>query len=446
MKRNVLLLALMPALLLGCYPTRIVTTAPVVTDVPTNYSTVVTIPRTKTTTTTTQVYARGYDISLALDLQAVAAAFAQSNSVREFESLINNASYIISNLDLNNDGYVDYLRVLETIEGRNHVFLIQAVLAMDVYQDVATIVVENPGYYDYHIEIVGAPYIYGPSYIIRPVFVQRPVILPFLCTISYERWHSPWYWGHFPSYYRRPAPVYLNHYQAYVRTFMTNHVYCHEVVYVEKPHYQNYNRVVQSYARNDYERQHPETSFTVRNANVTTGSGSTARRVTNARDITVLNEASKSTSTTTASRSSSATRAGSTATKSTDTSASRTPSTTGTTRSSGSTATTGSSTSSRSASTAGTPSSKSTTSATRSSGNTSGSTTVRSRVSTSGSSDTRTTTVTGSGTTTVRRGSTSSGSTATRSSGSTSATRSSTGTSSSTSASSTTSATRGTRR
>lgn len=35
---------------------------------------------------------------------------------------------MISNLDLNQDGYVDYLRVVETVEGNTHVFVIEAVL------------------------------------------------------------------------------------------------------------------------------------------------------------------------------------------------------------------------------------------------------------------------------------------------------------------------------
>ena len=429
--------ALAALLLAGCYPTRIVTSVP---EVSTDYTTVVTIPRTKTTTTTTQVYARSYDISLQLDLQAVAAAFAQSSSVKEFESLINNASYIISNLDLNGDGYVDYLRVLETIEGRDHVFLIQAVLSPTVFQDVATIVVENPGYYDYCLEIVGAPFIYGPSYILRPVFLKRPPILPILCRTGYERWRSPWYWDHFPSYYKRPAPVYLNHYQAYIDTYMGNHEYCHEVSYPSQPHYQNYSRVCQSDQRNDYEKQHPESSFTVRNANVAVSG--TSRTVSNARDVKANNAATKTTSTTTtASRSSSTTRSSSTAsTKSgSTTSASRSSSTSGSTASASRSSSTSGSTasSSRSGSTTGASRSSSTGSSASSGTKSSGSTTVSSRVRNSGSTDTRTTTVTKSGgTTTVKRGSTSSSST--------SASRSSS--SGGTSSSSTTSATRGTRR
>lgn len=491
MRHNLLLLALVPCILAGCYPTRIVTTAPVPYGNTTEYSTVVTYPKTRTTTTTTQVYAKSYDISLQLDLQAVAAAFAQSSTVKEFESLLNNASYIISNLDLNNDGYVDYLRVLETVEGYDHVFLIQAVLAPNVFQDVATIVVENPSYFsDYHIEIVGSPFIYGPNYIVRPIFIQRPYVLTYLCRAGYQPWHSPWYWAHFPSYYKHPAPVFLNHYQAYIRTYMTNHVYCHEVMYPDRCHYQHYERVCKPMSCNDYAKSHPSEAFTVRNANVVTA-GAGSRTVTNARDIRAINDATKTTTTaTTASRNSSATRSSSvTSTKSTGsaTAASRSSSTTASepVRSASTSGTVSGTTATRSSSTAGTTAS--TPSATRSSstsGSTtaarssstvgsstaaasssrsastssapatrsSGSTTTSSRVRTSGSSATRTTTVNESGSQTVRRGSESasrsssaSNSTATRS-GSTSSSSAGATRSSSTAESSSTSSVRGTRR
>ena len=46
-----------------------------------------------------------------LDLQAVATAFSQSRNLRDFEQMLNDNRYRLSNLDLNNDGFIDYLRV-----------------------------------------------------------------------------------------------------------------------------------------------------------------------------------------------------------------------------------------------------------------------------------------------------------------------------------------------
>ena len=479
MKLRLTSIALAALLCASCFPTRIVTVSEPVSSIP-SYSTVVTVPKTHVTTTTTQVYATEPDISLYLDLQAVAAIFAQSSTVREFESLLNNSSYIISNLDLNRDGYVDYLRVVSAMQGYNHVFVIQAALGPNVYQDVATVVAEVPAYGSYTVEVIGSSYIYGPNYIIRPVYYTRPYIFNHICGRDYSPWKSPWYWNHYPSYYRHPAPVHLNHYHAYVNTFMKNHKYCHEVQYYNTCHYQNYQRLCSAICRNDYGKQYPERSFTVRNANVAVNNSAVtraenARTQANAYDVRMAYDATKTTTTsatrssgssssasatrgtgvtggssatrgTSASSGSSATRGTSTTTGSSATrnsgtssssagSASRGTSTSGTTSGSSTRGTASSSTgSSRSSASTSSSTGRSTgTSATRStsSGSTatrSGSSTTSSRVQSSGSSTTRTSTTTSSGQqSTVRRGSSSS--TATRSSGSTSTTTRSTGTS-----------------
>ena len=449
MKLRLTLIALAALLCTSCYPTRIVTVSSPVDNIP-QYRTVVTVPKTHVSTTTTQVYAANPDISLYLDLQAVAAAFAQSSTVKDFEMLLNNSSYMISNLDLNEDGYVDYLRVMSAMQGYNHVFVIQAVLAPDIYQDVATIVAEVPSYGNYYVEVIGSPYIYGPNYVVRPVYYTRPVIFSHICRYDYRPWTSPWYWNHFPSHYRHPAPVVLNHYHAYISTYMRNHRYCHEVHYYSHCHYPDYVRLCSRYNRNDYGRQHPERSFTVRNANVAVHNsaldrGGNARTSANAYDVRMAYDATKTTSTSTTRPSSSAstTRPSS----STSSSSTRPSSSASTTRPSGST----SSSSTRPSSSASTtrPSSSTSSSSTRPSSSasttrpSSSASTTSSRVKTSGSSSTRTSTTSSSGSqTTVRRGSTTSTST-TRSTGSsssrsTSSTTRSTGSTSSSRSTSTT--------
>ena len=496
MKIRLTSIALVTVFCTACFPTRIVTVSEPVRSTPT-YSTVVTMPKTHVTTTTTQVYATEPDISLYLDLQAVAAIFAQSSTVREFESLLNNSSYIISNLDLNRDGYVDYLRVVSAMQGYNHVFVIQAVLAPNVYQDVATVVAEVPSYGNYFVEVIGSSYIYGPNYVIRPVYYTRPYIFNHICRHDYSPWKSPWYWNHYPSYYKHPAPVHVNHYHAYVNTFMKNHKYCHEVHYYNTCHYRDYHRLCTTICRNDYGKQYPERSFTVRNANLPVNNSAVqraenaTRTQANAYDVRMAYDATKTT-TTSATRgsstgsSSSATRgtsasSGTSATRGTSGSTSSTRGTSGTSGSSatrgsastsgssatrgsstasGSSATRGSSTSSGSSATRGTGSTATSGSSTRGTATTgtsgsstrgtatssaatrSSSSTTSSRVQSSGSSSTRTSTTTSTGQqSTVRRGSSSS--TATRNTSSSSATRSS-GTSTSTRSSGTSSSTRST--
>lgn len=387
MKTRVSILAAVALLLTGCFPASIVTVSPY-NDYQRSYTTTVTVPRTRTVTTTTRVTPAIEDLSLYLDLQAVGSAFAQSRNIEEFESLLNNSSYIISNLDLNGDGYVDYLRVVEAVEGHNHVFIIQAVLAENVFQDIATIVVEAPASQQWHVQIIGAPFIYGPNYILDPFFVVRPPIFNHFYNFAYDYriWHSPWHWGHFPPYYKHPAPLLLGHYQAYVRTFMSNHRYCQRFDYPKERRYKELDRVAHDYMRNDYGQQHPERSFTKRTAEIPAAANGS--RVTNARDI--QSRASAGTTTTTSAASANARRSASSSSSS-SVSASTSPYTTASPS-----ARTSSSSSSRSASSGSTPS--------RSTGSVSS--TTRSNVRSSGSTNTRITTQSASGSTsTVNRNS-----------------------------------------
>ena len=377
------LLALAAICLPGCWIARITTEVPtteVVVPVKTVYTTQVTTPSPKVTTVTTfTVTNYNTDPCFYLDLNAVAAAFAESHSVREFEQIINSSRYMINNLDLNRDGWIDYLRVIETHRGYYHTLLIQACLAPGVFQDVATLVAERQANALY-VEVIGDRYLYGYNYIVRPVFVKRPPMWDIYGRPTYTVWSSPYYYGYFPSYYTKPKPVYLNHYQAYVNTYMTNHHYCHHCDYPQQPHYNGYTDMTQSHRRNDYAVAHPDNSFDHR---VTNPASSAGRQVNNAAQL--RKEVEKSTTTT-------------------STSATAKPSTTTTTSGRAH------STSSTSKTTATTATSKST-STTSSSRTTTArpSTSVDTRVNKSGTTRTTVKTTDDTGrTTTVKRGNTSS--------------------------------------
>src|SRR5690554_7845081 len=59
------------------------------------------------------VLAQNYDISDNHDLQAVASIVGESKDLEDFERRLNVSSILISNLELNGDSDVDYLRVVE---------------------------------------------------------------------------------------------------------------------------------------------------------------------------------------------------------------------------------------------------------------------------------------------------------------------------------------------
>lgn len=268
--------------LTSCW-TLIATVVPDKPVVPTQtvYTTHVTTPTPKYVSTTTTLTVTSYstDLSFYLDLQAVAAAFAEARSVQEFENLLNSSRYMINNLDLNGDGYIDYLRVLETRQGYYHALLIQACVAPSLFQDVATLVAERRSN-ALHVEVIGDPYLYGPNYIVRPVYVNRPPLWDAFGRPSYKPWCSPYHHGHWPSHYQRTKPVYLSHYQAYVNTYMKNHHYCHVCDYPSHIFYKDYHVMVKPHCRNDYRDQHPDKSFERR-----VNPNATSRNTYNARDL-----------------------------------------------------------------------------------------------------------------------------------------------------------------
>src|SRR5690606_14848596 len=150
----------------------------------------------------TTVTATNYDISDNLDLRAVASIFGESKDLADFEYRLNNPKTQISNLDLNRDGRVDYLRVIEAVEADTHQIILQAVLGQDKDLDAPTIEVEKDiRLQTVTVQVVGDVYLYAPNYIYAPVYAVSPVIFTMFWNPLYVAYYSPWYWGYYPSYY-----------------------------------------------------------------------------------------------------------------------------------------------------------------------------------------------------------------------------------------------------
>ena len=245
---------------------------------------------------TVTVTATTSDISENLDLKTVATLFGQAKDLEQFEQMLNNPDSAFSNLDLNGDGEVDYLRVIETADQNRHLVVIQAVLAKDIYQDVASIFVEKDEKDQITVQVVGDEYIYGTNYIIEPVYVYRPYIYDWFWGSSWVAWHSPYYWGYWPSWWHPFFCVdpfvywdhcYWHHYH-YPCSFRTAHHH--------HPHYRSMHDRVR---RDDYANRHPERSFATRNAsrNVSNARSFEQSRRTAVREAASRNTPSRSTAT-----------------------------------------------------------------------------------------------------------------------------------------------------
>ena len=213
----------------------------------------------------TTVSAYNSEISDNLDLRAVASIFGDSRDLADFERRLNDPKIQISNLDLNDDNQVDYLRVIETVEGNAHLIVIQSVLGRDTYQDVATVEVERDRNNRVQVQVVGDVYMYGPNYIYEPVYAYTPVIYSTFWVGNYRPYYSSWYWGYYPSYYYAWSPWPIFRYRNHIGISINFH---HHYNYV------NYRRcgvVYNNYYRggrrgNGYELRYPNRSFQHRNS------------------------------------------------------------------------------------------------------------------------------------------------------------------------------------
>lgn len=211
-----------------------------------------------------RVEATNDDISYYLDLKAVASVFGDAYNLEDFERRLNDYDNRISNLDLNNDGMIDYLRVIEKPDRNLNVVVVQAVLDRDVFQDVATIVTEQNRYSSTYVQIIGAPFIYGANYIIEPRYYTTPRILSWFRSPYYRTWYSPYYWGYYPNYYRYRHPLSISLYVSWTnRRINHDHYYG----YTNRWRSSNAQRTYYGMSRNDFGNRYPERSFTKRNVN-----------------------------------------------------------------------------------------------------------------------------------------------------------------------------------
>lgn len=210
----------------------------------------------------TTVRATSSDISDNLDLKAVASIFGDSRDLEDFERRLNDPDIQISNLDLNGDNRVDYLRVIEATENNTHLIIVQAVLGVDVYQDVATLELERDRSNNVVVQVVGDSYMYGPNYIYEPVYVSRPVIFDIFWVNTYRPYYSPWYWGYYPTYYAYWAPCPVYRYRNHIHHSVINVHNTYNYVTVRRSSHAA--ALYSSRRMNAYERQNPGRSFAVR--------------------------------------------------------------------------------------------------------------------------------------------------------------------------------------
>lgn len=163
-------------------------------------------------------------------LEGALSLFKKSNSIEEFEKFINAESSNVNNLDLNDDGEIDYIRVIDKVDGTSHAIILQAVLKDEEYADIAIVGIEKTGDESAVLQIIGDKDIYGKETIIEPqeesgvdngknapfdyYEVNRIVVnvwfwspVRFIYAPRYVPWVSPFRWRVYPMGWKPWRPV-----------------------------------------------------------------------------------------------------------------------------------------------------------------------------------------------------------------------------------------------
>lgn len=187
-----------------------------------------------------------FSLEGALDL------FKKSASPEEFEKMLNSPESKVNNLDLNGDGYIDYIRVHDRYEGNVHAFILQAVISDSEYQDVAVIELEKLSNGKAVLQIVGNEDVYGVETIIEPTrevrtyagtTTTRTVVnvwawpsVQYVYGPYYAGWASPWGWHHHPHWWHSWRPIAYVHYRPIWRPYYDYYAPCYtrRVVYAHR--------------------------------------------------------------------------------------------------------------------------------------------------------------------------------------------------------------------
>lgn len=158
-----------------------------------------------------------------LDLQALIGLTKQSKDAESLERMLNQPGSI-NNLDLDEDGQVDYIRVQEYGGGNTKNFSFVALLKDGQEQEVANLVIEQtPGQPEATVQVQGHPSVYGPNVYYSAVLpIATALFLAWALTPRPAFYVSPFGFGAFPPYYRPYAPVPVAAYRTTVTNYTRN--------------------------------------------------------------------------------------------------------------------------------------------------------------------------------------------------------------------------------
>jgi hypothetical protein len=201
-----------------------------------------------------------------LDLYAVLGLFRSSGSLQEFEKALNDKNKGVNNLDLNGDGQVDYILVIDNHETNDHAIVLRVPLSENESQDVAVIGIEKTGEAMARLQVIGDEDLYGKNYIVEPaadlqaagfaitaslvvVNVWSWPAVAYVYSPSYVVWTSPYYWGYYPAWWSPWTPVVYEAYYPAMVVYHTGSIRVHEHAVVRSHRIYKSHRVASDFRK-----------------------------------------------------------------------------------------------------------------------------------------------------------------------------------------------------
>lgn len=162
-------------------------------------------------------------------LEGALELFKKAASPEDFEKLINSENNHVNNLDLNGDGEIDYVKVIDHMDKEVHALVLQVAVSASENQDIAVLEIEKDGNESAVLQIIGDEEIYGEDLIVEPVddeggmkskkgpsvMREEAVVVNvwfwpsvrYIYAPVYRPWVSPWRWGLYPTWWRPWRPL-----------------------------------------------------------------------------------------------------------------------------------------------------------------------------------------------------------------------------------------------
>ena len=146
-----------------------------------------------------------------LNLQALGELVKTSTTAQDIESKLNQPNSI-NNLDLDNDGKVDYVKVTEYGSGDKKGFSFTVDMPSGQSQEVATVELQSSANQQATMNINGNQTVYGNNASYASNFTMTDLLIYHYLFFPHPYYVSPWRYGYYPSYYHTYVPVSRGYY------------------------------------------------------------------------------------------------------------------------------------------------------------------------------------------------------------------------------------------